>query len=491
MVMNVTLEQLKRSGFFAEVVRVINTYNRAIQFMDRLSLPQAVIPPQAQFVEPYSFWHQLFFDIEAGITTGVNLNLVVRVAAELYPGNTNFCGLCETPSANGEEIDLPPTEWQAGSTIYILQSGELPRARTVVDNLRIQRPEIGRVGQIFDSDGRCAINLPDASPKAVQEVAAALARGGFLGPQERPLSVRAVGNSDRDRAYKSLIVEGPDRGRYELNDVPASTAAGDVARAVLGEYNKDFATVDRASMPRAATIDRMDAQGNFHRLDPNARLDDAGVQDGDVLHAAQEQVAGAVDPILREDALSRVLAQVKDYARRENEAGRVFRVRANSDAAPTLYRLTFDAPSWGPPEPSGGPPIPVSHHEVRIDLPPDFPMIAPDVHWLTPIFHPNIHAGNGYVCLGALGEGYRPGLDFAELCSLLVKIASYQNYDLLEGYNAEARAWAISSEGMEAIAVRGGDPFINRLLTSLKDSASSPLDGVRRPAKLNIRRAKL
>ena len=104
-------------------------------------------------------------------------------------------------------------------------------------------------------------------------------------------------------------------------------------------------------------------------------------------------------------------------------------------------------------------------------------MKAPQAFWQTPIFHPNIEPKTGFVCLGDLGDRYRPGLDFGKLCQLLIDIASYQNYAVEEGLNKEAQAWATSKEGQIAIEKRGGQCVLRKFLHE-----------VQTPPKLNIRR---
>jgi hypothetical protein len=70
--------------------------------------------------------------------------------------------------------------------------------------------------------------------------------------------------------------------------------------------------------------------------------------------------------------------------------------------------------------------------------------VAPQVFWLTEIFHPNVYpnydgdaararpAFRGLVCLGELAEAYQPGLDLGRLCQTLLDIAGYRNYSVLE-----------------------------------------------------------
>jgi ubiquitin-protein ligase len=172
-----------------------------------------------------------------------------------------------------------------------------------------------------------------------------------------------------------------------------------------------------------------------------------------------------VDPRVREEALVRVRNQVVQYA--NGHPG--FDVSANSSQAPTEYLLQFRARSFAPPGSPKGEPLKIDSHEVFLALPADFPMVAPEAFWQTPIFHPNVHATAGKVCLGLLGENFRPGMDFGELCQLLVEIAAYRNYAITEGYNADAQEWAFSDKGQQAIAEIGGRPVVEMLAEELLD----------------------
>ncbi len=198
------------------------------------------------------------------------------------------------------------------------------------------------------------------------------------------------------------------------------------------------------------------------RLDPRQALHDAGVRPGDTLRVSPERTAGAVDPLMREEALARVRVQVLDYA----AAHPGFEVEANSLVAPTEYLFRFQARSFAPPPSAGQEPRAVDLHEVLIVLPPDFPIKAPDAWWQTEIFHPNIHPENGYVCLGALQKYYKSGLNFGELCQMMVDIASYRTYtiDPKDYLDQKARDWAVSAEGQIAIEDAGGYSILRRLV---------------------------
>lgn len=88
--------------------------------------------------------------------------------------------------------------------------------------------------------------------------------------------------------------------------------------------------------------------------------------------------------------------------------------------------------------------IEVRHsHEVRIILGAGYPRMMPELHWQTPIFHPNVSA-SGIVCLGGYGTHWVPSLSLDELCEMLWDMVRYKNFDPGSPYNREAAMWARS-----------------------------------------------
>ena len=83
----------------------------------------------------------------------------------------------------------------------------------------------------------------------------------------------------------------------------------------------------------------------------------------------------------------------------------------------------------------------IQRHEVQIKLTAAYPRMIPELHWLTPIFHPNISAG-GVVCLGGYGTHWVPSLKLDELCHMLWDMIRYKNFDIQSPYNREAALWA-------------------------------------------------
>lgn len=281
-------------------------------------------------------------------------------------------------------------------------------------------------------------------------------------------------SGSHDSTIPRLYVEGPDGGRFELNDIPVDTPIKEIARATILEYDSGIWPTDENSLPRPAVVDRVTPDGSGERLNPNSTIGDSNIQDGDTLQVFPERTAGSVNPLIREEALARVRKQVLAYAKAHSG----FKVSANATHIPTEYLFNFHASSFGQPE-FGEKPYPLDQHKVFLFLSADFPMKAPAVHWQVPIFHPNIHPKNGEVCLGVLQDKYKPGMDFGELCQMLVDLATYRNYELREGYNKAAAEWAFTSEGQAAIHKMGGRSLTEWLINLAKQEVP-PLLGIKR-----------
>ncbi len=442
-------------GYLGELADVFSNVRAAHALLEDIGFPRGRLPPFAAG-DPEAFWRAAGHVADDGLVEG-GLDTIVRAAADRFPYNRVF----NPPDS------APPVSQRAASGSSIVVTGEgdvLP----VVDGTREIARQNGVPGPVepgYANADNVELRLPEATPEQAREVAGEIEREGLA---ER---ATALANAFRDYLLENLFVEGPDQGRFELSDIPASTRLKDVVRAILGEYDDAIWPRDRGGQSRPAVVDRVEEDGSHTRLNPHDTLHDNNVRDGETLAVAPESTAGGVNPRIRDEALARVRAQVLAYA----GAHPGFRVRANATVAPTEYLLNFRAGGWGPPAEPGGEPYPVDEHEVLLLLPADFPMLAPTAFWQTQIFHPNIHRDNGKVCLGVLEDRYRPGLDFGELCQILVDIAGYRNYEIREGYDEEARNWAISDAGQLAIESRGGRSVKRLLLTMFEDRVHRPL----------------
>jgi ubiquitin-protein ligase len=84
-----------------------------------------------------------------------------------------------------------------------------------------------------------------------------------------------------------------------------------------------------------------------------------------------------------------------------------------------------------------GQPVYRENHEVRVYLHAEYPLKQPQLKWVTPIFHPNIHV-TGAVCIGA----WWPAKTLDELLLSLGEMIQYKNLDPSDPMNSKAAAWA-------------------------------------------------
>jgi hypothetical protein len=260
----------------------------------------------------------------------------------------------------------------------------------------------------------------------------------------------------RPYLYRRLVVIGPDGTPYDLHLVPATTAAEDIAAAII-QQNPGAMTDTRGRRVRT-TVDHIRSDGTDpHRLEPRETLHDAGVRDEDQLQVGTEAIAGAVSPVLHTDAVYRAKRQINRFVAGNRDIGFTV-VRAEPPDVPLRYLVEFDVPGFAPPADYDGDPLEplqIGRHQVHIALSRFFPVEAPLVYWESPVFHPNIwqtaQGGGipGRACLGQLMDGWRPNMSFSLLCRLIVDIACYRNYDVVEADafpDPRAAKWARTPE---------------------------------------------
>jgi ubiquitin-protein ligase len=92
---------------------------------------------------------------------------------------------------------------------------------------------------------------------------------------------------------------------------------------------------------------------------------------------------------------------------------------------------------------TAGRPNYLESHDVSIYLHAEYPLKQPQLKWLTPIFHPNIHV-TGAVCIGA----WWPAKTLDELLLTLGEMIQYKNYDPKDPMNSKAAAWALRNKDL-------------------------------------------
>lgn len=451
-------EWLKKQGFFTALGAVFTDPNLVTTLLGKLDVPPGKVASLGD-TPPATYWVRFGELLRAGLLED-GLQRAVDAARDTFPGNDTFVQCSTHLPHRRSEVAAPPPPLDtrtAGFTITIV----LPEDATdeeVLAAARLARMKIRKTASSAFLDfvnngsreirtfvqGVSAEELAEYERILTQELAA------------RGATIRREEYRHRDYRMDPLYVQGPDGQRFAASEVQASTTVKDAARLVLEAYRETSWPQARDGQPRPAVVEVLSPDGTTRRVQPHETLHEAGVRPGDTLRVFPESTAG-VDPVLREEA--QVRARMEITAWFESRPDATLSVRPQH--APDEILLGFDAPGLGPPTEEGAPPSPVSHHEVLILLPKEFPVQAPEVWWQTPIFHPNIDPERGWVCLGELADRYRPGLDFGELANQLVDLACWRNYSLVEGFLCQAAvSWLLSDPGASGrIAGIGGRPL--------------------------------
>lgn len=436
----------------------------SMKVLKRLGFPQDRVPA---FTSGERFWDQIFSDIEAGIVDAESVEAAFASLLHhwhrVYPGNVHFRPWRELPSTAPSEQDtaqasaVASSEGASGFGVLVdYYPGDhnefFDRALGVGRSIGLSQS----VEQAIVTANQMSLFLPGSNRETAERFTQELQQ---FDPE---MEIRITREALRDYLFARLVVETADGQRLELSNVPASSSVRDIGSAVFEHYDEGEWPVDEEGLPQPATVDRVIGDGadqQQDRLRGEMDLDEAGVRDGDTLSVNRQSTAAAFIAG-REEAIAGARAQIQRFAKQNSELQ--FEIKANAEIAPTQYLIRFRADSWKPPVQLGEPPQPIDTHVVFIELLPLFPHQAPRVRWKTPIFHPNIHGAHGGVCLGDLQKHYAPGMDFAKLCSQLVDMARFRNYDprdvLRNEINVAASRWCFSEDGQKQIASVGGRP---------------------------------
>ena len=112
------------------------------------------------------------------------------------------------------------------------------------------------------------------------------------------VSVEYQASEVRPYLLRQIVVSGTDNRRFALRDVPSTTVLSEIARAVLQNYtDTDLASVQRDQIQ--IMIHRIGDDGRLEHLDPEHRISDAGIQDGDELRVATVATSLTVDETRR------------------------------------------------------------------------------------------------------------------------------------------------------------------------------------------------
>jgi nucleoside phosphorylase len=430
-----------RRAVLEELIRAVATREDALSVA--AELPALARPglPRFHATTPEAYWRALFEAMDPSLMPQW-FDVLLANAVRIFPGNRAFELHAPAPEPQPKQVVTITLELQEED-----DDPEVAALCKLASDLATARHH--RKVKVLVTKGSTRMHLSFEGMSREEADA-------IMGELQRtlPASVRAqarVFHEDHtfhDYYMDPLYAEGPDGQRFELDHVRASTRVGDIAQGVMGEYSDAFWPTDKKGHQAPPTVDVRHPSGEVQRLHSDQTLHDAGVRPHDTLSVFPERRAGSVNPFLRAESLTVVRNQILDFA--TSHPG--FEVAANSQDIPTEYLFRFRAPGYAP----GSPPRLIDRHEVLLVTPPEFPVKAPQAYWQHDIFHPNVHAATGLVCLGVLADSYKPGLHFGTVCQMLIDMASYRNYALDEGYNQEAARWALSDEGQRAILAIGG-----------------------------------
>lgn len=115
---------------------------------------------------------------------------------------------------------------------------------------------------------------------------------------------------------------------------------------------------------------------------------------------------------------------------------------------PERYLVRFTCKGVEKLRPNGDP-VYREAHEVSLYLHAEYPLKQPQLKWLTPIFHPNIHV-TGAVCIGA----WWPAKTLDEMLLTLGEMIQYKNFDPKDPMNSKAAAWALRHSNLFPIDSR-------------------------------------
>lgn len=111
------------------------------------------------------------------------------------------------------------------------------------------------------------------------------------------------------------------------------------------------------------------------------------------------------------------------------------RVTPSGGEPPERYRVDYFLS--GLDRGRNGKPQPRSEHSVEIQLPADYPRVAPLCKMLTPVFHPNIDPS--HICVG---DHWTAGERLVDLIVRIGEMLAYQAYNIRSPLDAEAAMWA-------------------------------------------------
>jgi len=251
-----------------------------------------------------------------------------------------------------------------------------------------------------------------------------------------------------------ILIEDTSGERFECTvslDIQLSKLAADFFE------DRGWPTRDSRGRGQRAVVELVDPEkpDRTKRLRGDQTIDGAGLFNGAILRIFPESIAGAVD---ERERIRTLVADHQDMLELVAWNPHI-KFEANTNHAPTLYKITFNYSGFQALSEDGYTPLITTDHHLEITLGAEYPRQAPIVRWLTPIFHPNIRPEDGAVCLGVLMDRYLPGLGLARLVTMLAEMVQWRNFDMMSPLNRRAADWAKDPDHWEHIYQIGGSPL--------------------------------
>jgi len=157
---------------------------------------------------------------------------------------------------------------------------------------------------------------------------------------------------------------------------------------------------------------------------------------------AQVSVPAAPEPVATPAASVKVPLRIKRLRSDALQMASAFRdsqfirVRSSMGDPPDMYEVEYRVRGLERGKNSEQPSV-RDHHVVEIQLPADYPRLAPKCKVLTPAFHPNIDPTT--ICVG---DHWAAGERLADLVIRIGEMIAYQAYNIKSPLDAEAAMWA-------------------------------------------------
>ncbi|CAM9876854.1 unnamed protein product, partial [Hapterophycus canaliculatus] len=68
-------------------------------------------------------------------------------------------------------------------------------------------------------------------------------------------------------------------------------------------------------------------------------------------------------------------------------------------------------------------------YELRITVGQHYPMVPPSMHFVTKVFHPNVHFNTGEICLNILKKEWSPAWSLQGACRAILALLAHPEAD--------------------------------------------------------------